>query len=703
METIVASGEEPEELSCRPLRVLLHVFRRFRGEEALRAALHGLRLPPGVDLAYLEDEHRWVSAGVAQQLIDALTEASGDPSFPRRAGLQMATREALGVGYHFLWAFGSPRVCYRRVLEMSPLYNKVGTFSLKRLSATRLAFTYRSAVPEPNRRFCELRMGQFSSFPTIWGLPPARARELRCQVRGHECCSYELDWVNRRSPVVSLLGCASGAALAVGVLPLAGATLPLWELGAAGALVGGMLSTIAGGILLVRQRDVLLREQNRDLMRSVQSLQQLNDSLEGRVEERTRALKLASDQLVEALQRQVELDQAKTQFFTNINHDLRSPLTVVMGGISSILADVSLGPGRHRHFLELTLRSAARLEAMINDMLELSRIDSGMGRLEISRVDVREMARALVQMSEVYARGLKLELKLETGDRALFIDGDFDKLERVLMNLLFNACKFSRPSTAVTIGAREEADGVLLTVRDEGNGIPPEDCARIFDRFYRVPESGSAVSPKRVKGTGLGLAVVKEFVELHRGKVWVTSEVGVGSSFSVWLPRSLPTDLTAVRRQRAARTHSSTQLLVPAAPAQRPALVSPAFGAPILVVEDDDEVRRYLCAELSRSHPLVEATSGEQALSLVAERLPQLVLTDVMLPGIDGLEVSRRLREDPRTAQLPIVVFSSRGDLQARLSAFEAGADDFVHKPFDPRELHARLEALLRRAPRARA
>ncbi len=692
-------GGEPGELSCRPLRVLLTAFRQSQGEEALRSALSHLQLPPGVDLTYLEDENHWVSFALGQQLIDALTEASGDPSFPRRAGLQMATREGLGVGYHFLKAFGTPRLCYRRVLEISSVYNRVGSFSLKRLGRTRIAFSYRSSQPEPNRRFCEFRMGQFESFPTIWGLPPARARELHCQARGHESCSYEFEWVNRRFPIASLLGCAVGAVLALLFLPGTGVSWPGWALGLAGGGVGLMLGALAGGIFLVRQRDLLLREQNRDLLRSVQSLQRLNDTLEAKVGERTRELKVAGEKLEEALRRQVALDQAKTHFFTNINHDLRSPLTVVMGGISSILSDPSIAQGtRHRHFLELALRSAARLEAMINDMLELSRIDAGMGRLESSRVDLRELCRGLVQVTEPYARGLKLELRLDAGEHPLFVDGDADKLERVVMNLLFNACKFSRPGTAVTVGVREDGEAALISVTDEGTGIPPEDCERIFDRFYRAPSGES----RRVKGTGLGLAVVKEFVELHRGRVWVKSEVGKGSTFFVQLPRTLPAELLTDQRQRPLRQPSSNSpLLVSTTPP--PSLLAPP-GGPILLVEDDEEVRRYLTSELSRTHALMEASAGEEALELIAARAPQLVLTDVMLPGMDGLEVCRRLREDPRTRELPIVLFSSRGDLQTRLSAFEAGADDFVHKPFDPRELHARIEALLRRrTPRAEA
>ncbi|MGQ0505679.1 MAG: ATP-binding response regulator, partial [Myxococcaceae bacterium] len=660
-EQHTAAGDRAQ-LSCRPMRSMFSAFRQGYGEEKLRETIARLELPSNMGLASLEDENHWIPLEVAQRILVALTEASGDPSFPRQAGLQLASRDGLGVGFHFLKAFGTPKLCYRKVLEISPVYNRVGKFTLNRLGRNRLNFSYKSAVPETGRNFCEFRMGQFESLPTIWGLPPARAKELTCQNRGDAQCTYEFEWVSRRFPFMTVLCSLLGALLVLVMGPGSGVVWSKQSLVAIGALCGASIGALFGGIFLVRQRDVLLSEQNRDLLRSVQSLHRLNDTLEAKVDERTRALQETGKQLEEALLTQVKLDQTKTHFFTNLNHDLRSPLTVVMGGLSSILSDQSFGKGtRQRHFLELALRSAARLEAMINDMLELSRIDAGMGKLELSRVDLREQIRNLVQVSEPYGHGLKLELRAEVPERPLYLDVDADKLERVLMNLLFNACKFTRPGTVVMVSAKEEDDGVVMSVRDEGTGIPKDDCARIFDRFYRTGTDES----RRAKGTGLGLAVVKEFVELHRGRVWVESELGVGSSFFVWIPKGLAADVGPTRMIRAERTVGTGELLVPRTTAE---IRLPAEGAPeILVVEDDEDVRRYLSAELSRAHVLVEATGGEEALKLVSSKAPQLVLTDIMLPGMSGLELCRRLRENPHTAHLPIVLFSARGDVQTRL------------------------------------
>ena len=697
------------ELSCRPLRALLAYFQELHGRERLERVVAELGLGPGIDLAFLEQEDHWIGFEAGQKLIDRLTDVSNDASFPRRAGLRMASSDALGVGYHFLKAFGTPRLCYRKVLEISPVYNRAGSFTLMRLGRNRVTFSYTSQVREPNRRFCEFRMGQFESFPTIWGLPPARARELTCQVDGDACCTYDFEWVNRRFPYAALLAGVFGALIAALGGPELGLSSNVPVLAAVGGVVGTLLGALTSSFFLVRQRDVLLEEQNRGLLRTVESLQRgmqeigrLNDTLEAKVEDRTRDLKVATERLEQTLARQVELDQLKTHFFTNINHDLRSPLTVVMGGLSSLLADPAfIPPARHRHFLELALRSAARLESMINDMLELTRIDAGMSKLELSRLDVRELARSLVLVTQPYGRSLKLELALDVPERPVMMDADADKLERVLMNLLFNACKFSRPGSRVTVGVQEgPEDSVQLYVKDEGIGISAEECARIFDRFYRAEGDHQG----RIRGTGLGLAVVKEFVELHKGTVTVESEPGKGSTFFIRLPRGLRADAPPPRRTRAERGMSPVELLVPSVGPSGPLPQPPARSVSILLIEDDEEVRHYLAAELGKFHRLVEAGAGEDVLSLVKEHRPELVLTDVRLPGIDGMEVCRRLRQQAETADLPVLIFSSRADLETRLLAFDAGADDFVHKPFDPRELNARIEALLRRRePQARA
>jgi signal transduction histidine kinase len=546
-QTDGASAAMPAELACRPLKSLLVHFRHTYGQERLREVLAAAHLPPQVDGEFLESENNWVSFEVGQRVMDTLAEASGDPQFPRKAGLVTMQREVLGVAYGLLRAFGTPKMCYRRTLENSALYNRVGTYGVERLGRRRVTFTYRSRVKEPNRRFCEYRTAQFESFPTLWGLPPARAREVTCQVAGAACCSYEFEWINRSIFPFTLVGAAAVGltGLALNHLGLVASTPGV--LAAITCIMGGLLGALVNARMQIHWRDGMIREQGEDVLRSVSDLwrrfeeiQRLNQSLEEKVRERTQELENTTRQLEVALERQLELDQLKTKFFTNVNHDLRSPLTVIVGTIGTLLRDpqVAANPERLSKLLHMTQRSASRLESMIDDLLELSSIDAGVGKLQLAPVDLRGLIEELVQTHRAYASSLGIELVDQLPDSPLPLNVDAKKIERVVTNLVNNALKFSSPGTRVAVGLEESSLGARITVADEGPGILPEDHSRIFERFNR----GSGAQRHSASGTGLGLAVVKEFTELHRGRVSVESTPGEGATFIVDLPRGLRAD-----------------------------------------------------------------------------------------------------------------------------------------------------------------
>jgi signal transduction histidine kinase/CheY-like chemotaxis protein len=388
-----------------------------------------------------------------------------------------------------------------------------------------------------------------------------------------------------------------------------------------------------------------------------------------------------------------ELDKAKSDFFANLSHDLRSPLTVILGPLSAIVNDPRGLDGQQRAYLDHALRGATRLDAMINDLLELARIDAGVGKLELSRIDLAELAEGLVQASRPYAASRGVVIELDAPPYPVMSDVDADKMERVLMNLLSNACKFSSAGT-VTVRVREEA-GVVVSVSDFGRGIALDDVPRLFNRFSR----GKDESTRRTSGAGLGLAVVKEFVELHGGTVSVESELGKGSTFTVRLPPNVASAEPHTEGPTVIRSRPPPQLLLPPVPGPLPEPTPSGVKRPrLLLIEDSEELRSFLSSELASTYEVEAAEQGEAGLVAAHRQRPDLVVADVMLPGIDGIEVCRRLRDDPSTATLPILVFSARGDIQTRLDAFGAGADDFVHKPLEPRELKARLDSLLRRS-----
>jgi signal transduction histidine kinase len=310
--------------------------------------------------------------------------------------------------------------------------------------------------------------------------------------------------------------------------------------------------------------------------------------------------------------------------------------------------------------------------------------------------------------------GLRLELAAGYASEPEWV-GDPDHLERILLNLLSNACKFSNPGGVVTLSVEEDAGEVVLRVRDRGVGVAPEHRERIFERFFQV-ESGPR---RRFEGTGVGLAIVKELVELHRGRVTVESEPGVGTTFTVRLPRAqasapAPSPARSIPRDD---EHGEAPRTLPAAvrdatrappdaTVERAPEVTPGRGrAPgpgdlprrrLLVIEDQVDLLDFLVAELGDEYEVGGATGGREGLSRALAEPPDLVLSDVMLPMLDGVELLRELRADERTREVPILLMSARGDIETRLGAFWEGADDYIQKPFELRELRARIRLQLR-------
>ncbi len=381
-----------------------------------------------------------------------------------------------------------------------------------------------------------------------------------------------------------------------------------------------------------------------------------------------------------------ELDVAKTSFFANVSHDLRSPLTLILGSLRLLHGPERLDEARRTKYLDVALRGATRLEGMLNDILDLARIDSGMGRLQPVRVAADAIVAELVESMVPHATSLGLALAFDPPGAPLMADLDVDKFERIVSNLLSNGCKYSREGGAVVARLWTEGDTLALAVRDLGEGIAPEDLPTIFGRFSRGREDDRG----RTRGTGLGLAVVREFAELHGGRVEVESVLGEGSVFTVRLPRWQPgSDPCAIRGRL---TPVPGTLAAPGIPKPR-----------LLLVEDSSEAQLLLGDYLGRSYEVASVASGEEAVARVERESFDVGVFDVMLPGMDGLEACRKIRGDPGGRRFPILVYTARADPQLRQEALGAGADDFLPKPFQPSELSQRLARLLRRAARAAA
>ena len=450
-----------------------------------------------------------------------------------------------------------------------------------------------------------------------------------------------------------------------------------------------------------------------------------------RQQERDRAERRLERQALSHLQ---ELDRVKTDFFTNISHELRTPLTLILGP-AELLAEGAPDATSRQHG-GLVVRQAQKLLTLINQLLDLSKLDAGALRLRPVAGDVAQLVRHLVTSfgSMAESRGISLRLDLPAGPVPLVFDPV--KLDEVVTNLLANALRFAPPGGSVTLGvascpptAAMPAGSVELTVQDTGPGIEAEHLPYLFDRFYQADSPRSAAR----QGTGIGLALVRELVALHGGTVAVSSPPGQGACFVVRLPRGLPVAAESgagdfadnqaekalpvtPRQATGALTENGlvgTQptgeeapdaLEVPPGYAQGSALPDFPEPAQVLIIEDSDEVRTFIAEALAPAgYRLWQAADGPTGLALARAEVPDLIISDVMMPGLSGYEVCAALKADPATSHIPVVLLTARSAPDDRLHGLETGAQAYLPKPFRPRELQAQVRSLLHLSQQSRA
>jgi signal transduction histidine kinase len=410
-----------------------------------------------------------------------------------------------------------------------------------------------------------------------------------------------------------------------------------------------------------------------------------------------------------------DLDRAKTLFFSNISHELRTPLTLLLGPLNDVLAAGALLP-THRELLQIAQRGARRLLKLVNSLLEFSRIEAGRIEAAYEPVDLALITSDLASVfrSAFERAGVALEIDCSPLPEPVFVDGDM--WEKIVLNLLSNAFKFTLHGR-VSVRLRAGAEHVELQIEDSGCGVAVEDLPRLFNRFFR----GRAAEARTHEGSGIGLSLVQELVKLHGGTVEARSVLGQGTTFTVRLPRGCqhlaPERIGASRKLPRADTgalpfveealgwlpSSSSGAQTPRAAARierdsREESESVSGCARILVVDDNADMRDYLGRLLGAQWHVDAAPDSSIALQQIARNLPDLVIADVMMPGIDGFGLLRLLRETPRTSGVPVMLLSARAGEEASEEALRAGADDYVIKPFSARELLARVDARLAQA-----
>ncbi|MBX2853277.1 MAG: response regulator [Phycisphaeraceae bacterium] len=401
-----------------------------------------------------------------------------------------------------------------------------------------------------------------------------------------------------------------------------------------------------------------------------------------------------------------ELDKLKSDFFANVSHELRTPLTLILGPVESLLHAETRSDDFVVRQLKTVHSNGLRLLKLINDLLDMIRLDAKSGSPSAGKGLVD-----LASMSDAIASGIRhttdtkgLSLRADGPQSPIYVKGDESSLERMFLNLLTNAIKFTPPGGAIEIGWRRDGQEVVVSVSDTGIGIPRDQLPHVFNRFRQVDGS----STRRHQGLGLGLALVNDIVQEHGGQITVQSELDKGTRFEIRLPiaEDLPGQEThqptrddeqpdpfVVLHQAAARH----ELVTVTDSSLNEAGVSSKPGASrLLIVDDEPSMQRYLSDCLSDEYNLSHAADGPGGLALACEEVPDLILLDLMLPGMDGLEVCRRLRAEEALADTRIILLTARADESAKLSALDNGADDFLTKPFSTVELKTRVRNLLR-------
>ncbi len=396
-----------------------------------------------------------------------------------------------------------------------------------------------------------------------------------------------------------------------------------------------------------------------------------------------------------------EIDRAKTIFFSNISHEFRTPLTLMLGPLEDALADRALPP-EQRAPLATAHRNGLRLLKLVNTLLDMSQLEAGRLEASFEPIDLSVLTAELASNFEAAAARAGLALRIDCPPLPSPVHVDRDMWEKVVLNLLSNAIKFTfEGEIAVTVGLSADRRAAELAVRDTGVGVPEAELPRLFERFHRVEGQRG----RSFEGSGIGLALVRDLVQLHGGTIGVDSRVGVGTTFTVRVPLGtghLPPD-----RQGAGRSRPSTAVRagmvveealrwLPDAEADAPAAAAGRTDGPrVLVVDDNADMRAYV-HRLLGAHWQVEAVAdAEAALQAIGRHRPDLVLSDVMLPGLDGFGLLRLMREDPALRGIPLILLSARAGEDARVEGLDAGADDYLVKPFSARELVARVRVNL--------
>lgn len=403
----------------------------------------------------------------------------------------------------------------------------------------------------------------------------------------------------------------------------------------------------------------------------------------------------------------LELTHSRLVFFTNISHELRTPLTLIADPVEMLLEDSGI-KGKSRELLKMVQRNALALQQLVSNILDFRKIQNGKMELKLYRFDIVKTLTMWVGDFQLTAERKQIRLHLDVDDLkgSHEMIADQEKISRIVFNLLSNALKYTPAGGEIFVSLKDEGANLRLDVRDTGKGISQDEADKIFERFFQAKGAAS--------GTGIGLALVKSFVELHHGEARVESEPGKGSDFIVVIPRKqegdsqvIHNDVDIVDNSTNASASDSKNVVDESvlqyiddgdrSRGKVQQLVSENTNRPtVLVIDDNTDIRQYERTLLQDEYVVLEAADGKEGLAVALKEVPDLVICDVMMPVMDGLEFTKQLKTNTATSHIPVIMLTAKNLEEHRAEGYEHGADSYITKPFHSKVLLARIENLLR-------
>jgi len=397
------------------------------------------------------------------------------------------------------------------------------------------------------------------------------------------------------------------------------------------------------------------------------------------------------------LEKEKEMDRLKSRFFSNISHEFRTPLTLILGPLDDMIAKIEI-PGIRKQ-LKVLQRNAGRLLDLVNQLLDLSKIESGKLKLNISRSDIISLIKGVTMSFHSIAEYKNIEMEMDFLPKQLEMNYDKEKMETILINLLSNAFKFTPENGNISVhsgvhtrnDSRSNQEFLFIEISDNGPGIPQEDVDQIFNRFYQSDNNQLL----QQEGSGIGLALSRELVELHNGSISAKSGLDKGMQIIFEIPTNLrlsesplpmevkpPLEKSIVVHDEEFETSEGMKPVDKNLPL-------------ILLIEDHKDVRKYIAGILEDRYRVIISEDGENGIEKAKENIPDLIISDVMMPKKNGYEVCRELKNDEKTSHIPIILLTAKSDIENKIEGLQTNADDYVTKPFIPRELLARIENII--------